>query len=127
MKEGNDPLFERRTRQRTDAPQPRKRELLVEVLRFVTAALAFGSVTLGIFGRFHWFANPWVIATAGATSLVFLSWLVVPRFKTWAKQRNTRARDLEFIASQGNRLHKLLGPFKVFAHNTENRSLVSIL
>ena len=54
-------------------------------------------------------------------------WLVVPRFKTWAKQRNTRACDLEFIANQGNRLHKLLGQFRVFAHTTEKRSLVSIL
>src|SRR5215469_7339088 len=127
MKEGNDPFFECRTRQTTDAPQPRKRELLVEVLRFVTAALAFGSVTLGIFGRFPWFANPWVIATAGAASLAFLLWLVVPRFKTWAKQRNTRVRNLKFIAGQGHRLHKLLGQFRVFAHNTENQSLVSIL
>jgi hypothetical protein len=127
MEEGNDQLFKRRPRQRTDAAQPRKHEVLVEVLRFVTAALAFGSITLGIFGRFHWFANPWVITTAGAASLAFLLWLVVPRFKTWAKQRNTRAHDLEFIASQGNRLHKLLGQFRLFAHNTENRSLVSIL
>jgi hypothetical protein len=38
-----------------------------------------------------------------------------------------RARDQEFMASQGNRLHKLLGQFRVFAHNTENQSLVSIL
>jgi hypothetical protein len=127
MEEENVRFFERRPRPRTDAAQPRKHELLIEVLRFVTAALAFGSVTLGIFGKFHWFANPWVIATAGAASLAFLLWLVVPRFKTWAQQTNTRARDLEFIASQGNRLHKLLGQFKVFAHNTEKQSLVSIL
>jgi hypothetical protein len=127
MEEGNLRLFERRPRPRTDAAQPRKHELLIEVLRFVTAALAFGSVTLGIFGKFHWFANPWVIAAAGAASLAFLLWLVVPRFKTWAQQTNTRARDLEFIASQGNRLHKLLGQFRVFAHNTEKQSLVSIL
>ena len=104
MEEGNDRFLERRPRQSTDAAQPRKHEVLVEVLRFVTAGLAFGSVTLGIFGRFHWFANPWVIVTAGAASLAFLLWFVVPRFKTWTKRRNTRARDLEFIASQGNRL-----------------------
>ena len=116
MEEGNGRLFERRPRLTIDATQPRKHELLIEVLRFVTAALAFGSVTLGIFGRFHWFANPWVIATAGATSFAFLLWLVVPRFKAWAKLRNTRARDLKFISNQGNRLHKLLG-----------QSLVSIL
>jgi hypothetical protein len=127
MEEGNDRLFERRPRKRTGVAQPRRHELLVEVLRFATAVLAFASVTLGVFGRFHWFSNPWVIATAGLASLAFLLWLVVPRLKTWAKQRNTRARDLEFIASQGNRLHKLLGQFRVFAHNTENQSLISIL
>jgi hypothetical protein len=127
MEEGNDRLYERRPRKRTDAAQPQKHELLVEVLRFVTAVLAFGSVTLGVFGRFHWFANPWVLATVGAASLAFLLWLVIPRLKTWARQRNTSARDLEFIASQCNRLHKLLGQFRMFAHNTENRSLVSIL
>ena len=127
MEEANVRLFERRPRPRADAAPARKHELLIEVLRFLTAALALGSVTLGIFGRFHWFANPWVIATAGAASLAFLLWLVVPRLKTWAKQRNTHARDLEFIACQGNRLHKLLGQFKVFAHNTEKQSLVSIL
>lgn len=127
MEEANVRLFERRPRPRADAAPPRKHELLIEVLRLLTAALALGSVTLGIFGRFHWFANPWVMATAGAASLAFLLWLVVPRLKTWAKQRNTHARDLEFIACQGNRLHKLLGQFRVFAHNTEKQSLVSIL
>jgi hypothetical protein len=96
-------------------------------VRFVTAALAFGSVTLGIFGRFHWFANPWIVATAGAAGVAFLLWLVVPRFRTWARQRNMSARNREFIASQGKRLHKLLGQFRAFAHNAENQSLVSIL
>jgi len=127
MEEGDVRLFERRPRPRADVAPPRKHEVLIEVLRFVTAALALGSVTLGIFGRFHWFANPWVIAAAGAASLAFLLWLVVPRLKTWAKQRNTRACHLEFIARQDNRLHKLLGQFRVFAHNTEKQSLVSIL
>jgi hypothetical protein len=127
MREGNDRLFERRPRKRTEAAQPRKHELLVEVLRFVTAVLAFGSVTLGLFARFHWFSNRWVKATAVAASLTFILWLVVSRLKTWAKQRNTHARDLEFICSQGNRLRKLLEQFRVFAHNTENQSLVSIL
>jgi hypothetical protein len=127
MEEENDRLFALRPRKRTKAEQPRKHELLVEVLRFVTALLAFGSVTLGVFGRFHWFSNRWVIATAGAASLTFILWLVESRLKTWAKQKNTHARDLEFIASQGSRLRKLLGQFKVFAHNTENQSLVSIL
>lgn len=127
MEPGNDRLFERGPERGIDGAQPRKHELLVEVLRFVTAALAFGSVALGVFGRFRWFANPWVIATAGAASVAFLLWLAVPRFRTWAKQRKTRARHLEFIASQGKRLHKLLGQFRVFAHNTANQSLVSIL
>jgi len=127
MEDGNVQPFERRPRSKRDAVQPQKHELLIEVLKFVTAAFAFGSVTLGVFGRFHWFANPWVIAAAGAASLAFLIWLVVPRFKTWTKQRSTRAGDLEFIASQGNRLHKLLEQFRVFAHHEEKQSLVSIL
>lgn len=127
MEAGNDRLFERGPERRIDTTHPRKRELLVEVLRFITAALAFGSVTLGIFGRFRWFANPWVIATAGAASVAFLLWFAVPRFRTWGKQRNTRARELESIASQGKRMHKLLGQFRVFAHNTANQSLLSIL
>lgn len=127
MERGNDRLFEPALKQKTDAVQPRKHELLVEVLRFVTAGLAFGSVMLGIFGRFHWFSNPWVIATAGAAGVTFLLWLGIPRFRAWAKQRNTRIHDLEFVASQGKRLHKFLGQFKAFAHSTENESLVSIL
>jgi hypothetical protein len=127
MEARNDRLFEPAPKRRTDAVQPRQHELLVEVLRFVTAALAFGSVTLGIFGRFHWFSNPRVIGTAGAAGVTFLLWLAIPRFRTWAKHRNARSRDLEFVASQGKRLHKLLGHFKAFAHSTENESLVSIL
>jgi hypothetical protein len=39
MERGNDRLFEPALKQKTDAVQPRKHELLVEVLRFVTAAL----------------------------------------------------------------------------------------
>ena len=127
MEAGKDRLFDREPKPITDGLQPRKHEVLVEVLRFATAALAFGSVTLGIFGRFHWFSNPWVIAAGATAGLAFLIWLVVPRFRTWLKKRNASSRDLEFVASQGRRLHKFLGQFKAFAHRTENQSLVSIL
>lgn len=127
MEAGKDRLFDRGPKQITDGLQPRKHELLVEVLRFATATLAFGSVTLGIFGRFHWFSNPLVIATGATAGLAFLLWLVVPRFRSWLKQRNASSRDLEFVTSQGRRLHKLLEQFKAFAHSRENQSLVSIL
>jgi hypothetical protein len=127
MEAGKDQLFDRGPKQITEAAEPRKHGVLVEVLRFVTATLAFGSVMLGILGKFHWFSNPWVIATGGAAGVAFLLWLVAPRFRNWLKQKNVRRRDLEFMASQSRRLFKLLGQLKSFAHSTENQSLVSIL
>lgn len=107
--------------------QSRRYELVIEVLKFLTAMVAFVAAVLALTGRYQWLAKARVFESAFFVGIVMLVWLAKPRVTDLLKSVLDKRRDRQFIAAEDVRLRKLAERFNQFTSRSDSRSLVGIL
>jgi len=105
---------------------PRRRELFVETLKFLTALVALAGALVALHGKYP-SLSPWIFDSIVGTGLLIATWVVTPRVAAWARRIQKRARIRRFIATNDVRLRELLAQFAIFTSSSDSRSLMCIL
>jgi len=106
---------------------PRRHELAVEILKFLTPALGLALFLAGLNGKYPWLSRPWVLDALVALGVLVLIWFAKPRLVVWLQQIRTGKRNQRFIAENDVRLRELVETFAVFTSINNARSLINIV
>lgn len=106
---------------------PRRHELAIETLKFLTPALGLALFLVGLNSKYPWLSKPWVLNSLIALGVLVLVWFAKPRFGVWARRTRDRKRDQLFIAENAASLRRLVERFAVFTSNHDTRSLIQII
>lgn len=106
---------------------PRRHELVIEVLKFLTPALGLVLFLAGLNGKYPLLSRPWVFDTLVVLGVFVLIWFAKPRLVVWRRRVRERKRDRRFTAENDVRLRELVEQFAVFTFGGDNRSLISVL
>ena len=109
------------------AAPPRRHELVIEILKFLTPALGLVLFLLGLNSKYPWLSKPWVVDTAVILGIFILIWFAKPRWAVWFQRIRDDRRDRQFVRANDVGLRELLGQFAVFISSSDTRSLSSIL
>jgi hypothetical protein len=111
-----------------DIPAPsRRRELSVEILKLLTASLAFVAAVTGLVGKYPWMSKPQVLDGAIVLGVLVLGWFVKPRYVEWMHRIERRKREQQFIESNDSRLREFMEQFGEFVSDNNAKSLRCIL
>ena len=58
----------------------KSRELTVEILKLLTASLAFAASVIALVSKYPWLSKPWILDGIIALGLLVLVWFAKPRF-----------------------------------------------
>jgi hypothetical protein len=79
---------------------PRRHELLIEILKFLTPALALVSSLVALTGRYSWLSKLWLFDAAVVLGVLILLWFAKPRLEVWLQRIRGGKSDQRFIASK---------------------------
>src|SRR4030088_1753232 len=99
---------------------PPRHELSVEILKFLTPALALAVFLAALIGKYPWLSKPWLFSALIALGILVLIWFAKPRLTIWLRRRQDRKRNQLFIAATDVRLRELLQNFTVFTSSSDN-------
>jgi len=101
----------------------KSRELTVEVLKLLTALLAFAASVIALVSKYPWLSKPWILNGIIALGLLVLIWFAKPRFAYWLHKIKRRKREDQFIATNDARLREFVEQFAEFLSDNNTRSL----
>src|SRR6266436_5628404 len=87
---------------------PRRHELAIEILKFLTPALGLVLFLAGLNGKYPWLSKPWVLNSLIALGVLVLIWFARPRLVVWLLRIQNGKRDRRFIAENDMRLRELV-------------------
>ncbi len=102
---------------------PRSRELTVEVLKLLTASLAFAAAVIGLVSKYPWFSKPWILDGVIALGFLVLAWFAKPRFAHWLRRIKLHKGEQQFISTNDARLREFVEQFAEFISDNNTRSL----
>src|SRR5580692_7458620 len=102
---------------------PRSRELAVEVLKLLTASLAFAAAVVGLVSKYPWFSKPWILDGVIALGFLILAWFAKPRFIHWFQRIKRRKREQQLISTNDVCLREFVEQFAEFISDNNTRSL----
>jgi hypothetical protein len=106
---------------------PRRREVSVEILRFVSAVITLVVAIIGVATRFPALSKPWTWDVLIALALLFLLWLSKPRLMAWWGARKEQKREKQFIKTCDAQLRELVARFGQFIADNSNQSFLYLL
>jgi hypothetical protein len=108
----------------TLAPSSRpSRELTAEVLKLLTASLAFVASIVGLATKYQWLIKPWVVNVVIALGVLTLGWFAKPRVVHWLHRIKRRKREQQFVATNDARLREFVEQFAEFLSDNNTKSL----
>jgi hypothetical protein len=110
------------------APQPpRRHELAIEILKFLTPLLGFLLLTVSSVSKYPWLSKPWVLNSLIALGVLVLIWFAKPRITAWLQRRGQREREKQFIETNDARLREFVDQFGEFISTSNTKSFLSII
>ncbi len=106
---------------------PRKHELAIEILKFLTAVAGLLLLVVSSIGKYPWLSKPWVLSSLIGIAVLVLIWFAKPRLVVWLRRIQNRRRGRQFIAQNDVKLRELMDQFAVFTSDSDSRSLINIL
>jgi hypothetical protein len=98
-------------------------ELTVEVLKLLTASLAFAASVIALVSKYPWLSKPWILDGIIVLGLLVLGWFAKPRFAHWLHKIKRRKREEQFIATNDARLREFVEQLAEFLSDNNTRSL----
>jgi hypothetical protein len=109
----------------SDIPDVRRssREVAVEVLKLLTASLAFAASIAGLATKYPWLLKPWVLDGVIVLGILTVAWLAKPRVAQWVQRIRQRRREQRFVATNVVRLREFVDQFAEFLSDNNTKSL----
>jgi hypothetical protein len=94
------------------SPAPdRRRELAIEILKFVTPALALVVFLLGLTAKYSLLSKPWALDILVVLGIFVLLWFAKPRLVVWLRRVQDARRDQRFVRSNNVRRREFVRQF----------------